>query len=266
MDRSIDGPKDFINTNIIGTYYLLEESLSFYTKLNKSTKSSFKFHHISTDEVFGSLGESGSFKEDTPYDPSSPYSATKASSDHLVRAWGRTFGLPVTISNCSNNYGPYQFPEKLIPLMIINCLSYKSLPIYGKGENIRDWLYVEDHCKAIDLILQNGNIGETYNVGGSNEIRNIKIVESICSILDKLRPADSGESYRELITYVKDRPGHDYRYSIDSTRIKNELNWEPKESFDTGLIKTIKWYLKNDLWWKKIQNHVYKQERLGVSS
>ena len=266
VDRSIDGPKDFINTNIIGTYYLLEESLSFYTKLNKSSKSSFKFHHISTDEVFGSLGESGSFKEDTPYDPSSPYSATKASSDHLVRAWGRTFGLPVTISNCSNNYGPYQFPEKLIPLMIINCLSYKSLPIYGKGENIRDWLYVEDHCKAIDLILQNGNIGETYNVGGSNEIRNIKIVESICSILDKLRPADSGQSYRELITYVKDRPGHDYRYSIDSTRIKNELNWEPKESFDTGLIKTIKWYLKNDLWWKKIQNHVYKQERLGVSS
>ena len=266
VDRSIDGPKDFINTNIIGTYYLLEESLSFYTKLNKSSKSSFKFHHISTDEVFGSLCESGSFKEDTPYDPSSPYSATIASSDHLVRAWGRTFGLPVTISNCSNNYGPYQFPEKLIPLMIINCLSYKSLPIYGKGENIRDWLYVEDHCKAIDLILQNGNIGATYNVGGSNEIRNINIVESICSILDRLRPADSGRSYRELITYVKDRPGHDYRYSIDSTRIKNELNWEPKESFDTGLIKTIKWYLKNDLWWKKIQNHVYKQERLGVSS
>ena len=244
---------DFLKENNSGdTYY----------KQNNNTPMLYWNNYIG-ESLFKN---SGKFIENTPYDPSSPYSATKASSDHLVRAWGRTFGLPATISNCSNNYGPYQFPEKLIPLMIINCLSYKSLPIYGKGENIRDWLYVEDHCKAIDLILQNGNIGETYNVGGSNEIRNIKIVESICNILDKLRPADSGGSYRELITYVKDRPGHDYRYSIDSTRIKNELNWEPKESFDTGLIKTIKWYLKNELWWKKIQNHVYKQERLGVAS
>ena len=266
VDRSIDGPKDFINTNIIGTYFLLEESLSFYNRLNKPSKSSFKFHHISTDEVFGSLGESGSFTENTPYDPSSPYSATKASSDHLVRAWFRTFGLPVTISNCSNNYGPYQFPEKLIPLMIIKCLSEESLPVYGKGENMRDWLYVEDHCKAIDLILQDGTIGDTYNIGGNNEIRNISIVESICSILDRLSPANSGKPYHKLITYVTDRPGHDYRYSIDSTKIKNDLNWEPKETFDTGLIKTIEWYLKNEVWWRKIKDHVYKQERLGVSS
>jgi dTDP-glucose 4,6-dehydratase len=266
VDRSIDGPNDFINTNIIGTYFLLEESLSFYNRLNKPSKSFFKFHHISTDEVFGSLGESGSFTENTPYDPSSPYSATKASSDHLVRAWFRTFGLPVTISNCSNNYGPYQFPEKLIPLMIIKCLSEKSLPIYGKGENIRDWLYVEDHCKAIDLILQDGTIGDTYNIGGNNEIRNISIVESICSVLDRLSPANSGKPYHKLITYVTDRPGHDYRYSIDSTKIKNDLNWEPKETFDTGLIKTIEWYLKNEVWWRKIKDHVYKQERLGVSS
>ena len=266
VDRSIDGPKDFIDTNIIGTYNLLQESLNIYSKLNKESKSFFKFHHISTDEVFGSLGKSGYFTEDTAYDPSSPYSASKASSDHLVRAWHRTFGLPITISNCSNNYGPYQFPEKLIPLMIINCLSNKELPVYGKGDNVRDWLYVEDHCKAIDLILKDGAIGETYNIGGNNEIKNIKIVKSICSILDTLEPTKSLKQYSDLITFVSDRPGHDFRYSIDTTKIKNELNWGPEESFDTGLLKTIKWYLDNEIWWKKIQNHVYNQERLGIES
>ena len=266
VDRSIDGPKDFIDTNIIGTYNLLQESLNIYSKLNKESKSFFKFHHISTDEVFGSLGESGYFTEETAYDPSSPYSASKASSDHLVRAWHRTFGLPITISNCSNNYGPYQFPEKLIPLMIINCLSNKQLPVYGKGDNVRDWLYVEDHCKAIDLILKDGAIGETYNIGGNNEIKNIKIVKSICSILDTLEPTKSLKQYSDLITFVSDRPGHDFRYSIDTTKIKNELNWGPEESFDTGLLKTIKWYLDNEIWWKKIQNHVYNQERLGIES
>ena len=266
VDRSIDGPKDFINTNIVGTSILLEESLSYYNKLKKLSKSSFKFHHISTDEVFGSLGEKGFFVEDSPYDPSSPYSASKASSDHLVRAWHRTFGLPVTISNCSNNYGPYQFPEKLIPLMIINCLSNKSLPVYGKGENIRDWLYVEDHCKAINLILQEGAIGDTYNIGGNNEISNLNIVESICTILDKLKPSNSGKSYKQLISFVKDRPGHDFRYAINTTKIKKDLNWEPKETFDSGLTKTIKWYLENENWWKKIQKNIYKQERIGVSS
>jgi len=266
VDRSIDGPRDFIDTNIIGTYNLLQESLNIYSKLNKESKSFFKFHHISTDEVFGSLGESGYFTEDTAYDPSSPYSASKASSDHLVRAWHRTFGLPITISNCSNNYGPYQFPEKLIPLMIINCLSNKELPVYGKGDNVRDWLYVEDHCKAIDLILKDGAIGETYNIGGNNEIKNIKIVKSICSILDTLEPTKSLKQYSDLITFVSDRPGHDFRYSIDTTKIKNELNWGPEESFDTGLLKTIKWYLDNEIWWKKIQNHVYNQERLGIES
>lgn len=266
VDRSIDGPKDFINTNIVGTSILLEESLSYYNKLKKLSKSSFKFHHISTDEVFGSLGEKGFFVEDSPYDPSSPYSASKASSDHLVRAWHRTFGLPVTISNCSNNYGPYQFPEKLIPLMIINCLSNKSLPVYGKGENIRDWLYVEDHCKAINLILQEGAIGDTYNIGGNNEISNLNIVESICTILDKLKPSNSGKSYNQMISFVKDRPGHDFRYAINTTKIKKDLNWEPKETFDSGLTKTIKWYLENENWWKKIQKNIYKQERIGVSS
>ena len=266
VDRSIDGPKDFINTNIVGTSILLEESLSYYNKLKKLSKSSFKFHHISTDEVFGSLGEKGFFVEDSPYDPSSPYSASKASSDHLVRAWHRTFGLPVTISNCSNNYGPYQFPEKLIPLMIINCLSNKSLPVYGKGENIRDWLYVEDHCKAINLILKEGAIGDTYNIGGNNEISNLNIVESICTILDKLKPSNSGKSYKQLISFVKDRPGHDFRYAINTTKIKKDLNWGPKETFDSGLTKTIKWYLENENWWKKIQKNIYKQERIGVSS
>ena len=266
VDRSIDGPAEFIQTNIVGTSVLLQESLKYYSTLKGRESERFRFHHVSTDEVFGSLSESGFFTEETPYDPSSPYSASKASSDHLVRAWHRTFDLPVLISNCSNNYGPYQFPEKLIPLMILNCLEEKPLPVYGTGENIRDWLYVEDHCDAIYTILQKGTIGETYNVGGNNEIKNIQIVEVICDVLNDIHPAGSGKSYHELITFVKDRPGHDFRYAIDASKLKKEIGWEPKESFNTGIQKTIEWYLKNEEWWKTIQENTYKQERLGISN
>ena len=266
VDRSIDGPAEFIQTNIVGTSVLLQEALKYYSTLKGGGSERFRFHHVSTDEVFGSLSESGFFTEETPYDPSSPYSASKASSDHLIRAWHRTFDLPVLISNCSNNYGPYQFPEKLIPLMILNCLEEKPLPVYGTGENIRDWLYVEDHCDAIYTILQRGAIGETYNVGGNNEIKNIQIVEEICDILNDIHPAGSGKSYHELINFVKDRPGHDFRYAIDASKLKKEIGWEPKESFNTGIQKTIEWYLKNEEWWKTIQENTYKQERLGISN
>ena len=266
VDRSIDGPAEFIQTNIVGTSVLLQESLKYYSTLKGKESERFRFHHVSTDEVFGSLSASGFFTEETPYDPSSPYSASKASSDHLVRAWHRTFDLPILISNCSNNYGPYQFPEKLIPLIILNCLEEKSLPVYGTGENIRDWLYVEDHCDAIYTILQKGTIGETYNVGGNNEIKNIQIVEVICDVLNDIHPAGSGKSYHELITFVKDRPGHDFRYAIDASKLKKEIGWEPKESFNTGIQKTIEWYLKNEEWWKTIQENTYKQERLGISN
>ena len=266
VDRSIDGPAEFIQTNIVGTSVLLQEALKYYSTLRGGGSEHFRFHHVSTDEVFGSLSESGFFTEETPYDPSSPYSASKASSDHLIRAWHRTFDLPVLISNCSNNYGPYQFPEKLIPLMILNCLEEKPLPVYGKGENIRDWLYVEDHCDAIYTILQKGTIGETYNVGGNNEIKNIQIVEEICDVLNDIHPAGSGKSYHELITFVKDRPGHDFRYAIDASKLKKEIGWEPKESFNTGIQKTIEWYLKNEEWWRIIQENTYKQERLGISN
>ena len=264
VDRSIDGPQQFIQTNIIGTSVLLQESLDYYIHLNESFRSKFKFHHISTDEVFGSLGEDGYFSESTAYDPSSPYSASKASSDHLVRAWHRTFGLPVTISNCSNNYGPYQFPEKLIPLMILNCLAEKPLPVYGTGENVRDWLYVQDHCDAINMVLQKGIIGETYNVGGNNEIPNIQIVREICTILDEVKPAESGNSYHQLITFVKDRPAHDFRYAIDSTKIIQDLGWQPHETFLSGLRKTINWYLDHKNWWSETQENIYQQERLGT--
>ena len=266
VDRSIDGPAEFIQTNIVGTSVLLQEALKYYSTLKGKESERFRFHHVSTDEVFGSLSESGFFTEETPYDPSSPYSASKASSDHLIRAWHRTFYLPVLISNCSNNYGPYQFPEKLIPLMILNCLEKKPLPVYGTGENIRDWLYVEDHCDAIYTILQKGTIGETYNVGGNNEIKNIQIVEVICDVLNDIHPAGSGKSYHELITFVKDRPGHDFRYAIDASKLKKEIGWKPKESFNTGIQKTIEWYLKNEEWWKTIQEDTYKQERLGISN
>jgi len=259
VDRSIDGPQTFINTNIIGTYNLLEISRLYHNK----KYSSFKFIHVSTDEVYGDLDDGGYFTENTPYNPSSPYSASKASSDHLARAWNRTYGLPVVITNCSNNYGSFQFPEKLIPLMIINCLDWKLLPVYGEGQNVRDWLYVDDHCSAIKMVYENGAIGETYNIGGNNEIKNIDIVNTICTILDDLRPTDNGKSYSELITFVKDRPGHDFRYAIKAKKIQNELGWYPSESFKTGIKKTIEWYLENESWWKKIQNEKYNQERLG---
>ena len=264
VDRSIDGPSDFIRTNISGTYTLLQKSLRYYQSLTKEDQKSFRFHHISTDEVFGSLDNNGIFTEETPYDPSSPYSASKASSDHLVRAWHRTYGLPIIISNCSNNYGPYQFPEKLIPLMILNCLQEKPLPVYGTGENIRDWLFVDDHCDAIHTIIEKGEIGETYNVGGNNEIKNINIVKIICNLLDNIRPSENLKSYQELITFVKDRPGHDLRYAIDSSKLQNKLGWSPKETFETGIRKTIEWYLENITWWQDIQNNTYQQERLGV--
>ncbi len=258
VDRSIDGPKDFINTNIMGTYNLLEISRKYFNENSPN----FRFIHISTDEVYGDLDDDGFFTEKTPYNPSSPYSASKASSDHLVRAWNRTFGLPIIITNCSNNYGPYQFPEKLIPLMILNCLLWKPLPVYGDGSNIRDWLYVDDHCNAIKTVFEDGKIGETYNIGGNNEIKNIDIVNLICESLDELVPSNKG-NYSNLITFVEDRPGHDFRYAINSEKIQKNLGWCPSESFDTGIKKTIKWYLRNENWWKSIQDKKYKQERLG---
>ena len=261
VDRSIDGPAEFIQTNVVGTMNLLEQSRSFF---NESNHKNFRFLHVSTDEVYGSLGDDGKFIETTPYDPSSPYSASKASSDHLVRAWHRTFGLPTLITNCSNNYGSYQFPEKLIPLMIINCLHGKPLPIYGKGENVRDWLYVRDHCEAIHTVLTHGRIGETYNIGGNNEIMNIDVVKTICNLLDIILPKADGTPYEDLITYVTDRPGHDFRYAIDASKIEKELGWIPEESFETGIRKTIQWYLDNSTWWKSIQDNSYRQERLGV--
>ena len=264
VDRSIDGPVEFVNTNIVGTMNLLNESSQWLKKLGSEKKDSFRFIHISTDEVYGSLGVEGKFLESTPYDPSSPYSASKAGSDHLVRSWFRTFDFPAIITNCSNNYGPYQFPEKLIPLMIINSLTGKNLPVYGTGMNIRDWLYVRDHCEAIQTVIDKGELGQTYNIGGNNEITNIKIVKNICSILDSETPSVSGRSYSEQIIFVDDRPGHDFRYSIDASKIEMELGWYPKESFETGIKKTILWYLENKLWWEKIQKIKYKQERLGI--
>ena len=261
VDRSIDSPFEFINTNILGTANLLDVS-SRYCKENDG----FRFIHISTDEVYGSLGETGFFTEKTPYNPKSPYSSSKASSDHLVRSWNHTYGLPTIITNCSNNYGPMQFPEKLIPLMIINCLNDKPLPVYGEGDNIRDWLYVSDHCRAIQKVINNGKIGETYNIGGNNEIKNIDIVTTICNILDDLNPKSQKSSYKDLITFVKDRPGHDYRYAIDSSKIQKALEWKPIESFETGIYKTIEWYIENQPWWRKIQKKHYNQERLGLKN
>lgn len=264
VDRSIDAPMQFIHTNLVGTASMLEASLKYYRSLSTEAQQSFRFHHVSTDEVFGSLGSSGAFNESTPYDPSSPYSASKAGSDHLVRAWHRTFGLPVSISNCSNNYGAYQFPEKLIPLMIINCLAHKALPVYGKGLNVRDWLYVDDHCRAIEKVVCCGKPGETYNIGGNCELQNIQIVHHICDLLDEMYPSSTLGSYRELIQYVADRPGHDLRYAIDATKIKQELGWEASISFTDGIRKTVEWYLENRLWWQRIQDSSYRQERLGL--
>lgn len=261
VDRSIDSPIDFVRTNINGTANLLKICSDYF-----KTKENFKFIHVSTDEVFGSLGSKGYFNENSPYMPKSPYSASKASSDHLVRAWHSTYKLPVIVTNCSNNYGPFQFPEKLVPLMIANCLDEKKLPIYGKGNNVRDWLYVNDHCDAINMVLKNGDIGNTYCIGGNNEIENIEIVNIICSIMDKLRPRSNNSSYKDLVTFVNDRPGHDFRYAIDSTKIKKELNWKPLETFETGIVKTIKWYLDNENWWRDIQKNTYQQERLGLNN
>ena len=266
VDRSIDGPFEFIQTNIVGTAIMLDESYHYYKTLLRDKKNKFSFLHVSTDEVYGSLDEKGYFTEQTAYDPSSPYSASKASSDHLARAWHRTYGLPVLITNCSNNYGPYQFPEKLIPLMILNCLSGNKLPVYGKGENVRDWLYVEDHCDAIYTVLNRGKLGETYNIGGNNEIRNIEIVNTICEKMNKLAPRAGNGKYEDLITFVTDRPGHDFRYAIDASKIQNELGWHPREDFASGIEKTIRWYLDNKSWWQAIQNNTYQQERLGVVS
>ena len=251
VDRSIDDPMIFAKTNILGTATLLRASTSYWKQLNNKN---FRFIHISTDEVFGSLEKKGLFNEKSPYSPSSPYSASKASADHLVRAWHKTYGLPSIITNCSNNYGPYQFPEKLMPLIITNCIDEKPLPIYGNGSNIRDWLFVEDHCKAINKIIQTGRIGDTYCIGGNCEMKNIDVVKKICLILDQLSPRKNGKLYGELITYVKDRPGHDFRYAIDSTKIFNDLGWKQKETFDTGIRKTIEWYLDNEDWWRKLQN------------
>jgi len=265
VDRSISGPMDFIQTNIVGTSVLLDVATKYWiTQKPTNKKTSFKFLHVSTDEVYGSLNNEGFFTENTSYDPSSPYSASKASSDHLVRAWHRTYGLPILITNCSNNYGPFQFPEKLIPLIIANCLDGKPLPVYGKGLNVRDWLYVVDHCDAVYTVLKKGTVGETYNIGGNNEIRNIDIVKKICEILNMLRPLKKGKKYETNITFVQDRPGHDFRYAIDATKIKKALGWTPKETFDTGIKKTIKWYIDNESWWRNIQKKTYNQERLGL--
>ena len=263
VDRSIDGPDLFIKTNIIGTYTLLQESLKYYDQMIESEKDSFRFLHVSTDEVFGSLDNSGYFKEETPYDPSSPYSASKAASDHLAMAWNRTYKLPVIITNCSNNYGPYQFPEKLIPLMIINAINNKKLPIYGSGENIRDWLFVSDHCRAIDMVLKNGEIGDCYLIGGDAEKTNIEIVKTICNILNELLPRDNFD-YKSLIEFVEDRPGHDYRYAIDFSKINKKLNWSPQINFNDGIRQTIKWYIENESWWDKINKTKYNQDRLGI--
>jgi|TARA_B110000967_G_scaffold134690_1_gene137531 dTDP-glucose 4,6-dehydratase len=269
VDRSIDGPGDFIKTNIVGTFTLLEQSKNYWQSLEGDKKNNFRFLHVSTDEVYGDLeGTTDFFSEETSYDPSSPYSATKASSDHLVRAWHRTYGLPVLITNCSNNYGPCQFPEKLIPHVILNALEGKNLPIYGDGRQIRDWLYVDDHVLALMSVVLDGNVGETYNIGGSNEIQNIEVVKKICNILDKLisNKLNGMASFSELITYVKDRPGHDVRYAINANKINRDLGWKPEESFESGILKTVQWYLTNNDWCENIQNGSYKLERLGVDS
>lgn len=264
VDRSIDGPLEFVETNVLGTATLLQEAASYW--INTTNKSeTFRFLHISTDEVYGSLGKTGLFTENSPYDPSSPYSASKAGSDHLVRAWHRTFGFPALITNCSNNYGSHQFPEKLIPLVILNCLAEKPLPVYGDGSNVRDWLFVEDHVAAMLKVISCGELGKTYNIGGNEERTTLQVVKTICSIMDHLQPRSCGTQYSKLIEFVKDRPGHDQRYAIDSSRIQNDLDWKPTVSFEDGVEKTVRWYLQNKDWWTHIQDGTYRQERLGLS-
>lgn len=264
VDRSIDGPGAFVQTNLVGTFVMLNQVLGYWRGLPENEKVAFRFHHISTDEVFGSLGEEGFFTETSPYDPRSPYSASKAGSDHLVRAWGHTYGLPVLVTNCSNNYGPYHFPEKLIPLIIIRALTGEKLPVYGDGSNVRDWLFVDDHARALQAVFEHGVPGETYNVGGNAERQNIEVVRAICYILDEVRPRADGKSYADQITFVPDRPGHDHRYAIDASKIQNELGWTPSVTFEEGINQTVRWYLENRDWWGDILQARYATERLGV--
>lgn len=266
VDRSIDGPEAFVQTNLVGTFVMVNESLRYWRRLSEAEKEAFRFHHISTDEVFGSLGDEGRFTESTPYDPRSPYSASKAGSDHLVRAWGHTYGLPILITNCSNNYGPYHFPEKLIPLIIIRALKGEGLPVYGDGKNVRDWLFVDDHVRALQMVFERGEPGETYNIGGDAERTNIDVVQTICGVLDQLRPRADGRSYASQISYVTDRPGHDHRYAIDPSKIGDTLGWAPSVTFETGIERTVRWYLDNQGWWQDILDRAYKTERLGVAA
>ena len=268
VDRSIDGPRVFIETNVLGTYTLLEEARRYWSTLQDEARAAFRFHHVSTDEVYGSLGEQGLFTEETPYQPNSPYSASKAASDHLVRAWHHTYGLPVVTTNCSNNYGPYHFPEKLIPLMILNALEGRPLPVYGDGRQVRDWLFVEDHARALARVFEQGLPGQEYNIGGHNERRNLEVVHTLCELLESLaperRPAGVAR-YADLITFVQDRPGHDLRYAIDAGKIERELGWVPRESFESGMRKTVQWYLDNETWWRRVRDGSYRGERLGLA-
>ncbi|MEO1045699.1 MAG: dTDP-glucose 4,6-dehydratase [Pseudomonadota bacterium] len=264
VDRSIDGPAAFIQTNLVGTFNMLAAAREYWQGLDADDQSVFRFHHISTDEVFGELGDTGYFTEETPYDPRSPYSSSKAGSDHLVSAWHHSYGLPTLITNCSNNYGPYHFPEKLIPLMIIKCLAGEPLPVYGDGSNVRDWLYVDDHVRAMLAVIESGTSGESYMVGGNSERTNLQVVETICDTLDGIRPRSDGKSYREQISFVTDRPGHDFRYAIDAGKLQDNLGWEPVETFESGMAKTIKWYLDNETWWRDILSGAYRGERLGT--
>jgi dTDP-glucose 4,6-dehydratase len=265
VDRSIDGPADFINTNVVGTYVLLEAARAHWSRIVGRRKQALRFHHVSTDEVYGALTDDGYFSEDTSYNPRSPYSASKAASDHLVRAWGHTYGLPIVISHCSNNYGPYQFPEKLIPLSVIKALAGEPMPVYGKGLNVRDWLYVDDHAEALTLVLESGRIGETYNIGGATERRNIEVVHAVCDALDQLAPRPNGASHRELITFVPDRPGHDYRYAVNFAKLNAELGWQPRHSFESALFTTVKWYIENCHWWEPMLTARNASTRRGLS-
>ena len=266
VDRSIDGPGAFIQTNLVGTFSMLNSALEYWRGLSDEKQRAFRFHHISTDEVFGALGDDGFFTEETPYDPRSPYSASKAGSDHLVQAWHHTYGLPVVITNCSNNYGPFHFPEKLIPLVIIKCLAGEPLPVYGTGSNVRDWLYVDDHVRALQTVFEHGAVGNSYMVGGNSERTNLEVVHVICDTLDRIRPRADSRSYRAQIKFVADRPGHDFRYAIDATKLQTELGWKPQESFESGMEKTITWYLENRDWWEAIQSGAYQGERLGLKT
>lgn len=266
VDRSIDSPAEFIQTNVVGTFSMLRASLQYWRELSADEQQKFLFHHISTDEVFGALGDEGYFTEQTAYDPRSPYSASKAGSDHLVSAWHHTYGLPTVVTNCSNNFGPYHFPEKLIPLIIIKCISGEPLPVYGRGDNVRDWLYVDDHVKALRAVFERGEPGQCYMIGGRSERSNLTVVHTICDILDRIEPKNGGTSYREQITFVADRPGHDFRYAIDASKLALELNWMPQESFESGIEKTVRWYLSNRDWWTSIQNGAYRGQRLGIAN